>query len=271
VLDIAGGQGELSFEMVNLNGFPCTVIDPRPLNVFHFKKRLLYGFYHTPVQKAYVDRPRVKTEEQVLLPNHFRLFFKPSLWNTLGIGQECNSTTGHYDSKKIQFIKEAEDLAKTISWTQKGLVDATTQNLYRTVEQFQANETKDNNGNNDEEEDEEHHQQDTADVKEEIPSVGWDHVKGVLLSSAIVVGMHPDQATEWIVEFAIQTGKPFAVVPCCTYHLEFPHRRLPNGSPIKKYEDLIQYLVAKHPEKIGVQTLPFEGKNRVVYWKPNNT
>lgn len=32
VLDVAGGQGELSFELVNLNQVECTVVDPRPLN-----------------------------------------------------------------------------------------------------------------------------------------------------------------------------------------------------------------------------------------------
>ncbi len=33
VLDIAGGQGELSFELVNVNGLRSTVMDPRPLDL----------------------------------------------------------------------------------------------------------------------------------------------------------------------------------------------------------------------------------------------
>jgi len=31
VLDVAGGKGALAFELVNLNGVPATVLDPRPL------------------------------------------------------------------------------------------------------------------------------------------------------------------------------------------------------------------------------------------------
>ena len=33
VLDVAGGRGELSFELVNLNAVPATVLDPRPLRL----------------------------------------------------------------------------------------------------------------------------------------------------------------------------------------------------------------------------------------------
>lgn len=32
-----------------------------------------------------------------------------------------------------------------------------------------------------------------------------------------VVGMHPDQATDAIVDFALACSKPFAVVPCCVF------------------------------------------------------
>ncbi len=35
------------------------------------------------------------------------------------------------------------------------------------------------------------------------------------------------QATDSIVDFAVRTGKPFAVVPCCVFPRLFRHRRLP--------------------------------------------
>ena len=38
MLDVAGGQGALAFEMANLNGLSVTVVDPRPLDL----KRLVY-------------------------------------------------------------------------------------------------------------------------------------------------------------------------------------------------------------------------------------
>ena len=42
----------------------------------------------------------------------------------------------------------------------------------------------------------------------------------------VVVGMHPDQATEPIVDFSLRHKKPFAIVPCCVFPKENPRRRL---------------------------------------------
>ena len=39
-----------------------------------------------------------------------------------------------------------------------------------------------------------------------------------------VVGMHPDQATEAIADFAIAHRKPFAIVPCCVFPQLHPER-----------------------------------------------
>jgi hypothetical protein len=36
VLDIAGGKGEMAFELTNLNDVPCTVIDPRPMDLYRW-------------------------------------------------------------------------------------------------------------------------------------------------------------------------------------------------------------------------------------------
>ena len=46
----------------------------------------------------------------------------------------------------------------------------------------------------------------------------------------VIIGMHPDQATEAIVDMALKYRKPFAVVPCCVFSHENPHRRL-KGKP----------------------------------------
>ena len=44
----------------------------------------------------------------------------------------------------------------------------------------------------------------------------------------LIIGMHPDQATEPIIDMALKYKKPFAVVPCCVFAHENPHRRLKN-------------------------------------------
>jgi hypothetical protein len=68
--------------------------------------------------------------------------------------------------------------------------------------------------------------------------------------------MHPDEATEPIVDAAVLLRKPFAVVPCCV----FPT----GGGPRMSYEAWIAHLTAKHPN-IRSAFLAFAGKNQVVY------
>ena len=60
--------------------------------------------------------------------------------------------------------------------------------------------------------------------------------------ASIVVGMHPDQATEPIVRAALRAGKPFAVVPCCVFKTHNTHRRLRDGSKVGSTEELCAYL-----------------------------
>ena len=58
-------------------------------------------------------------------------------------------------------------------------------------------------------------------------------------TSSVIVGMHPDQATEPVVDAALAAGKPFAVVPCCVFPHSNPHRRLANGSLVIEYDSLV--------------------------------
>ena len=73
------------------------------------------------------------------------------------------------------------------------------------------------------------------------------------------------QATDLLVSYAVQRRLGFACVPCCVYSNFFPSRRDAHGRKVTRYDAFIDYLVAKAPGRIGVATLPFEGKNRVVY------
>ena len=72
------------------------------------------------------------------------------------------------------------------------------------------------------------------------------------------------QATEPIVRFALRTGKPWAVVPCCVWAEESPHRRL-HGQPVRSYAQFLDWLVALDPDRIQTADLPFEGRRTVVY------
>ncbi len=50
----------------------------------------------------------------------------------------------------------------------------------------------------------------------------------LLASASIIVGMHPDQATEAIVDAALRYDRSFAVVPCCVFSRQFPWRTIAN-------------------------------------------
>ena len=89
-------------------------------------------------------------------------------------------------------------------------------------------------------------------------------IKQTLLDCSIVVGMHPDEATEPMIDFAIELGKPWAVVPCCVFGHEFPDRKLASGAPVQSYEDFAQYLLEKNSRCKSV-FLAFHGKNQVIY------
>ncbi len=95
--------------------------------------------------------------------------------------------------------------------------------------------------------------------------LGPDDVSAAGLAECdVFVGMHPDQATEAIVDAALAMNKPFAVVPCCVFPRLFPNRRTAAGTEVTGYVDFLEYLVAKDP-RIELGYLPFKGRNRVVY------
>lgn len=79
----------------------------------------------------------------------------------------------------------------------------------------------------------------------------------LLCSAQLIVGYHPDQATEACIDLALLLRVPFCVVPCCVFPSLFPERRLQNGKQVKSYDDFISYLVLKYP-KARVEKLPFE-------------
>ena len=81
----------------------------------------------------------------------------------------------------------------------------------------------------------------------------------------LVVGLHPDEATEPLVDCAIQFSLDFAVIPCCVFSQDFPLRRLRCGQEPTSYDNFCDYLTEKHPE-IRSQLLPFIGRNKVLYY-----
>ena len=55
-------------------------------------------------------------------------------------------------------------------------------------------------------------------LRTEFPEAGGDAgLQRYFRGASCIVGMHPDEATEPIIDFAVAAGVPFAVVPCCVF------------------------------------------------------
>eukprot|EP00977_Amphora_coffeiformis_P030201 scaffold45428_cov176-Amphora_coffeaeformis.AAC.5 len=57
----------------------------------------------------------------------------------------------------------------------------------------------------------------------------------------------------------------YSVVPCCVFWTHRPWRRTKMGKQVKTWEQFCAYLMAKDDERIQVATLPFPGRNIVIY------
>lgn len=83
-------------------------------------------------------------------------------------------------------------------------------------------------------------------------------------ASSILVGLHPDECTEGILDVALRYNKNAAIVPCCVFSGFFPLRTLPNGKGVRTYEDFLDYLLSKDG-RLRKHELGFEGRNIVIY------
>jgi hypothetical protein len=83
-------------------------------------------------------------------------------------------------------------------------------------------------------------------------------------SAAVLVAMHPDQATDFFVTTALALKKPFAVVPCCVFVGLNEHRKLADGTTVATYDQMMDYYQSLHPE-IQRERLPFRGRRDVLF------
>lgn len=90
----------------------------------------------------------------------------------------------------------------------------------------------------------------------------------VIKNCSLIVGLHPDDATEALVDMALRLHKPFAVSPCCVMTKLFPNRiQQRTGEPVRTVHALCRYLLEKSPgfQPFEVDFLPFAGRNKVIF------
>lgn len=84
----------------------------------------------------------------------------------------------------------------------------------------------------------------------------------------LITGMHPDEATEVIMDTGLQFDIAVSIVPCCVFSSKFPDRRLrEDGAVPTSLPQFIKYLSEKS-ENIKTGYLPFVGRNQVLYTLP---
>ena len=92
-----------------------------------------------------------------------------------------------------------------------------------------------------------------------------DEQDAMLAQCSAILALHPDEATDAVVDLAVKQQIPFFIVPCCVFFRLFHHRRMPGSSqPVSTYNELLDYLQAKHISIKRVE-LPFEGAN-ILLW-----
>lgn len=102
-------------------------------------------------------------------------------------------------------------------------------------------------------------------------------IRKLVQTCSIIAGMHPDEATEAVIDTSLRLGKPFAILPCCIFRnlnlerqeIRKEKQRGAGGTdPFRSYSTFCHYLLKdKAPAGIRFKTenLPFEGRNKVVY------
>eukprot|EP00505_MAST-04D_sp_SCG-Rhode-Island_P001427 Stramenopile-MAST_4_protein_1427 len=249
ILDIAGGKGELSFQLLNLNGISSTLIDPRSMLLDECIHKLKQGLYTwNPLYSEYICQSTY-SESRISpkTPKHLKIFFNDATlqWYDRASAEEVNE-----DDEGRRFIQDALAFANgRILVGESGLL----QKYEKGVAKEDMEVLSDHNGNG--------------------PSMvvtDYREALDLLQNSSVVLGLHPDGAAEPIVDFCLKYNKPFAILPCCTCSKDFPNRlNEKDGTLIKSYTDFIGYLKRKDPVRIQSAILEgMGGKNLVLYMMP---
>ena len=243
ILDCAGGKGDLSFLLANADGYRSVVLDPRITKNRHIVKSIQYLREHpeeaekravqglSTYQPLAALLPKFEGRElsDMQAPQHMRILVDKDLVEAVrrykkdGIGSdERDKYWEKYWDQAQARGKEATPLGYKEEEVEEGACCPT----------------------------------DPKKIKCDGPITMARDAIETILRAKLVVGFHPDQATDYAIEMAKALGVPFAVVPCCVFPSEFPHRRLADGSKVKYYTELIKYLQEQHAEGV-IERLSF--------------
>lgn len=239
VLDVAGGKGDLSWLLRNVDGVDSVVADPRITKQIHILRSVDFLGRHPeealqrsipglPTYQPLASlMPRLESLETFAKPRHLRLLIDQNLVDAIASYLETKSM----ENWKRYWLEASE---KAMQARTLGYDEGTVSSVNQITDATHSLET--------------------------------------ILDVRLVIAFHPDQATDASVDLALVLGVPFCVVPCCVFPAEFPSRRNPDGTRLRTYPQLIDYLMRKS-DNIRKADLDFPftetAKNRVLYTLPS--
>lgn len=222
VLDIAGGKGDLSWLLTNVDGLTSIVVDPRITKCDHFSKSIAYLRAHPDeaLKRAIPNRPTHQPLASILPALEGRLDFIPP--------RHFRILVDHTLLEAVRAVKRGDPEQMYVIWDHywiRALESGSKANTLGYQEESHGS----------------YHQ--ILNSKEALD---------LLLSCRLVIGFHPDQATDYCIELADELGIPFTLVPCCVFPAQFPHRRLKDGTKVRDYQGLLCYLRSKAPKAFSI-------------------
>jgi hypothetical protein len=189
-----------------------------------------------------------------VVPRHLRVFVDDDLIDALlGVDQDSSESSGGQDSSKQDSSNESQRRTRWEQWWKLASLRA--------------------------EEDAARSSTDPSSTPRALTATDTGRVTTaaeaahLLRSCSLIVGFHPDSATEPAVDLALKLRVPFVVCPCCVFPSLFKERLL-NGRKVTSYDDFMAYLKSKHP-RMREGALDFGGsgtgsvgaRNRVLYMR----
>ncbi|KAK3251716.1 hypothetical protein CYMTET_38949 [Cymbomonas tetramitiformis] len=226
VLDVAGGAGALAFDLAHWYGVPCTVVDPVDVKL-------------TPKQRRVVER---RQSDTMAMSAHHGL---PALPETTSPSTTSSPLSEDNQDRATRSTLEEVPGFPSIVRQYRGLFlwNAPHMDCLESLAQLSTTSSP------------------APPHRSEDPVLT---IASLVHTASAIVGLHPDGATDALVDAAIAANKPFAVVPCCVFPNTFTARRTCSGGRVRSHEELCAYLCGKAPD-IHVAALPFEGRNQVVF------
>ena len=219
ILDVAGGKGDLSWMMRNADDLDVVIVDPRRSNHSKLERTALWYTQHPAAREAQAQAGQALAVLALAPPFVAPRHIRIFLdTNGLAVLLKQDSTSATFNDWWARAGRRAEAGEGTLG----------------------------------------HHQPITSTPTEAAIGRVTDAVEAhnILTNARLILGFHPDEATEPLVDLALATQTPFVCCPCCVFPRQFPRRRL-DGRAVSSYGDFIRYLRKKHP-RIRTGRLHFE-------------